>query len=448
MIKKSTLIVLVCAIVLGGGLYFYQQRQAKEESLPKETSKPVFSFQADDVTSFTLNHPAQPNQPAIRFEKHGGSWQIVQPVQTGADQSTAQGIVDQVAEARASQTEPGSADRRKVYGLDPPQTTVEIQLKNGAKHTLLLGDKDFTGDSVYAVADGSQNVSLLPILLSTSTGKSLDDLRDRSVLQIQSGDVTSFALKNPSGEITADLNKDQWRLTKPENALADKSAIDMLVSAVANAKMTTVESEKAENPGKYGLGTPAVSFAAMTSKGEKLTLIVGKKEGQEYYARDLSRPTIFRINDDLYKKLTERFGDLRDKKVMHFDAEDIGQIQIENTNGTVSVARKKDNPDEWSIQAPDNLKGKSAATWKFLDPISNLQADEVIDHPTASLAAQVAKPEIKATLTKKDGSTLVLRISKPSGDFVYAQSSGSPALYKLKKQTIDDLNFKPADLAL
>jgi Domain of unknown function (DUF4340) len=448
MIKKSTLIVLLCAVVLGGGVYFYQQRQAKDNGAPKETSKPAFSFQPEDVTSFTLSHPAEPNHPAIRFEKHGGSWQIVQPVQTGADQSTVQGIVDQVAEARVGQTEPGSPDRRKVYGLDPPQTTLELQLKNGARHTLLIGDKDFTGDSVYTIADNGQNVSLLPVLISTSTSKSLDDLRDRSVLNIESGDVTGLALKNPSGEITADLNKDQWKLTKPENALADKSAIDMLVSAVSNAKMTAVVSEKPENMGKYGLGSPSVSFTATTNKGAKSSLIVGKKEGEEYYARDLSRPIVFRINDDLYKKLTEKFSDLRDKRVMHFDAEDIGQVEIENANGTVTVARKKDNPDEWAIRAPDNLKGKSAGTWKFLDPISNLQADEVIDHPAANLTSEMAKPEITATLTKKDGSALTLRISKPSGDFVYAQASDSPALYKLKKQAIDDLNFKPADLAL
>lgn len=448
MIKKSTLIVLVCAVILVGGLYFYQQHQAKENITPKETLRPAFAFQPDDVTSLTLSHPAQKKEVTIQFEKKGGSWQIVQPVQTAADQSTVQGIVDQIAESRVEQTEPGSADRRKVYGLDPSQTTIEMQLKNGAKHTLLLGDKDFTGDSVYALADASQSVSLLPISLSTSTSKSLDDLRDRSVLNIPSSDVTSFAIKNPSGEFAADLNKDQWKFTKPEDAPADKSAIDMLVSAVTSGKMTTVVSEKPENPSKYGLTTPAIAFTVTTNKGAKSTLVVGKKEGQEYYARDLSRPMVFRINDDLYKKLTEKFGDLRDKKVMHFDAEDIGQVQIENKNGTISLARKKDSQDEWAIQSPDNLKGKSAASWKFLDPISNLQADEVIDHPPVSLESQVAKPEIKATLTKKNGATLTLKISKASGDFVYARSSDSSVLYKLKKGSVDDLNFKPADLAL
>jgi hypothetical protein len=448
MIKKSTLIVLVCAAFLVGGLYFYQRHEANENSAPKETSKPAFTFQPDDVTSFALSHPAQPKEPTTQFEKKNGSWEIVQPVQTAADQSTVQGILDQVAESRVEQTEPGSADRRKAYGLDPPQTAIELQLKNGAKHTLLLGDKDFTGDSVYALADASQSVSLLPISLSTSTGKSLDDLRDRSVLNVQSSDVTSFVLKNPSGELATDLNKDQWKFTKPEDAIADKNAIDMLISGVTNGKMTTVVSEKPENLGKYGLTNPSIEFTATTNKGAKTTLVVGKKEGQEYYARDLSRPVVFRINDDLYKKLTEKFGDLRDKKVMHFDAEDIGQVQIENKNGTISLARKKDNQDEWAIQSPDNLKGKSAASWKFLDPISNLRADEVIDHPPASLAAQLVKPEIKATLTKKNGGTLTLKISKASGDFAYAQSSDSPAVYKLKKQSVDDLNFKPADLAL
>jgi hypothetical protein len=33
------------------------------------------------------------------------------------------------------------------------------------------------------------------------------------------------------------------------------------------------------------------------------------------------------------------------------------------------------------------------------------------------------------------------------GDFVYARNSVTPTVYQLKKQILDTLNFKPADLA-
>lgn len=446
MIRKSTLFVLLCAVILGAVVYYFEGKRDREKSAAEDTSKPVFSMQASDVTSFTLSHPAQPSQPAIRFEKRGGVWQIVQPIETEADQSTAQGIVDLLAESRISETEPGTPDRLKAYGLDPPQVSVEFQLRNGAKHTLLVGDKDFAGTSVYTIVDGAQSVSLLPESLSTSTRKSLDDLRDRAVLHIDSEQVASFVLRNAGGELSASRDKDEWKFSKPNGALADKDAVDSLLSAVATAKMAGIASEKPENLPKYGLASPALTFSVLDNKSEKSALVVGRKDGDAYFARDASRPMIFRIRQDLYTKLAQRFTDLRDKKVLHLVADDIQRIQIRGSSGEIDLSRKPDNPDEWIIDAPAEQKGKSAASWKVLDPVTNLRAEEVIDRPAAALLAQLAKPALSLVLADKNGQQTTLRISKPAGDFAYAQASGNPALCKLKKQALDDLNFKPEDL--
>jgi len=62
--------------------------------------------------------------------------------------------------------------------------------------------------------------------------------------------------------------------------------------------------------------------------------------------------------------------------------------------------------------------------------------------------AQLAKPETTLILTKKDGKVLTLKISKPSGDFVYAQSSESGTAYKLKKEMVIGFNLKGTDLVL
>jgi hypothetical protein len=450
MVKKSTLFIVVCAAVLAGVVYYLERKNDNEAKSPKDASKPAYSVAASDIVSFTVAHPAQSGQPEIRFEKHNGIWQIVQPVETEADQPTAQGIVDQLAAARVSETEPGAADRRKVYGLDPPRLSVEFQLQNGAKHTLLIGDKDFSGDSVYTIVDGGQNVSLLPMTLSTSVDKPLDDLRDRDVLHIDSSQVASFILRNPGGEVAVAREKDEWKFSKPSAVLADKDAIDSLLSAVATAKTAAIVSEKPENLSKYGLVAPVVTFTAMDAKGQKSTLLVGKKENETYFARDASRPMIFRVSQDLYTKLAQRFTYLRDKQVVHFVADDIHRIQIQNAAGSIVLSRKKDNPDEWTIDEPEAQKpeqqGKSVATWKVLDPITNLRAEAVIDHPSAGLLAELAKPAVTVVLTSKSGQEITLRISKPSGDFAYAQASGSAALYKLKKQILDDLNLKPEDL--
>lgn len=443
-VKKSTLVILAIAIVLGGAVYYFD---LKASGTPKVTPpKRAYSIQASDVVALTLAHPNQPNEPAIHFAKRGQTWQIVHPVDTAADQSTVDGLVDQLAGSDVSETEPDTPDRLKAYGLDPPQASLDFQLANGSTHTLVIGNKSFGGDSVYAIIDGARQVSLLPELLGTSAAKNLDTLRDRSVLHFDSGVAASFVIKSPSGEIEAAKENQQWKLKKPANAFASQDAVDSLLQDVSGATLLSVASEKPDNLAHYGLANAAMSFTVIDGKGAQSTLLIGKKDGNAYFARDVSRPTVFRVSDDLYKKLSEKFADLRDKKLVHLDSSDIQAIEVRDSNGSFSISRKKDSPDDWIFDTPTDQKGKTASSWKVLDPLTSLTADEVIDHPVQNLLALEKSPEVTAVLTGKDGKMLTVKISKLSGDFAYAQASDSSSLYKIKKDSLDALNVKPADI--
>lgn len=443
-IKKTTLVLLAVAAILAAAVYYFDwKRSSAEKPAPP---KRAFSIQASDVASFTLAHPTQPSEPAIRLVKRGGLWQIVEPVETGADQATIDGLSDQIAGADISQTEPGTPDRLKAFGLDPPRASLEFRLANGAMHTLLIGNKTFTGDSVYAIIDSAQQVSLLPALLETNTTKGLDALRDRSVLHFDSAQAASFTLKNSAGEIVASRENDRWRIKKPSDVLASDDAVTSLLQSVRDATLVSVASEKADDLGPYGLLNPAISFVVTEGKGSQATLRVGKRDGDAYFAHDVSRPTIFRINAEVYKKLSEKFADLRDKRVVHINSSDIQSMEIRNANGSVSLSRQKDSPDDWVFDTPADQKGKAASSWKILDPLTGLTAEEVIDHPAPNLLALEANPAVTATLTGKDGKPLVIKISKVFGEFVYAQATDSPSLYKLKKGVLDTLNWKAADL--
>jgi hypothetical protein len=449
MIKKPTLLVLLCAVILGGVVYYLNKKSAATK-LPDDATKPAFSIDSSAVTSLTLTHRALPDQPPIQIVKQKGVWQIVQPTETAADSSSIQAILDGLATSRVAQTESGAPDRLKAYGLDPPQLSLDFQLQNGTKHSLLLGQSDFSGDSTYAIVDGSNTVSLLPKSLHASLDKSFDELRDHAVVHMAAADVASFDLKNSSGEIAvAKDGKDAaaWKFTKPADASADGDAINTLLGAIESAKAAGIASEKPDDLGKYGLASPSIIFTATNGKAEKSTLAIGKKEDNAYFARDLARPQIFKVDADLYKKLGQTYGDLRDKKVTHFDQQQIARIELQNANGTAILVHKEGAEDEWTFDSPADQKGKAATGWKVMSPVDALKADEVLDHPPANIGATLAKPAVQVILTDKSGKVLKVQISKESGDSVYASTSEGAAVYKLKKQALQDLNLKPVDLA-
>jgi Domain of unknown function (DUF4340) len=448
MIKKTTLFLLLGAVILGAAVYYFDWRRSQKESEkpPADATKLAFSIQPQDITSLAIKHPANPAELTLQFEKRDEVWRITQPLEARADQASLDGIIDGLSSARIAQTEPGAPDRLKVYGLDPPAVSLEFQLRSGAKHTVGLGKKDFSGISVYAIVDGAKDVALLPESLLISSAKSLQDLRDRGVLHIAGDKVVAFDLKNSSRQLSAKKEKDQWEFTKPAGSRGDAGNISTLLTSLGSAKWTKVASESPDNPAKYGLANPALTFTAVDDKGKSATLIAGKKEGDQYFARDTSAPMIFLINEDLYKKLAESYNDLRDKKLAHFDPAGINHVEIHNANGTIVCTRKSEF--EWTFEEPADHKGKPADISKLFTPLEQASAEQIFDQPAPDVRAILAKPEFETILTDKSGKKVTVQISKESNGLVYARTSESPAVYKLDKQILSDLNFKASDMAL
>jgi hypothetical protein len=111
--KKSTLIVLALAIIACVAFYFFDWKKGDKDAakpLP-DASKPAFTFKADAITSITITHPGDAGAPAITLTKQGSAWQITQPLSTLADDSTAGGLAEGLANARVEGTQPGTADR-------------------------------------------------------------------------------------------------------------------------------------------------------------------------------------------------------------------------------------------------------------------------------------------------------------------------------------------------
>jgi hypothetical protein len=262
--KKSTLIILLLAILAGAAAYYFDWKRGEKDAAKPATdsTKLAFTLQPDEIQSLTISYPADPKSQPVTFERRDGTWQITQPLQTGADASAIDGIIEGLVAARIEQTEPGAPDRLKVYGLDPADVELDFQLKNGAKHSVKLGKKDFTGSSVYAVLDQGKDVALVPESLLVSSDKPLQVLRDHSVLHIDTNDVRSFDLKNAAGEVVAAKEKSDWNLVKPAAGAADSDAINALLAAISTAKLVSIESETAGEPreirarqsGDYGYG--------------------------------------------------------------------------------------------------------------------------------------------------------------------------------------------------
>ena len=439
--KKSTLIILVLAVGLGVFVYYHDWKNGppKEESV--DETKPVFSaVSSPDVTSITITRGSQ----AMDFIKKNNVWLLTGPLATKADQASLEGIAVDLSDARVTRTLTAAPNELQSYGLASPAVDVQFQMKNGAKHNIELGAKDFSGSYIYATVDGSRQVSLISESLLTSTDKPLDQLRDRSVLTFDIGDVKALDLRNSSGEIQATKDSNNWKIEKPRISAGDSSTFTSLLSGLADEKWTGVASETPtpSDLGKYGLVSPPVRLNLSLANGKQETLAVGKKVDSDYYARDTSRPTVFKIREDAYKKLEQKFFDFRDKNIYHFDSSQISRLEIQNASTREDIVATQDKDGDWRFEQPAGMKGKDFNIAKVSIPLDEASAKEILDEPPKTVTSKLAKPAVEVTLTDKAGKATTLRFSSESSGFTYGRSSAGPGVYKFDKKTLDDLNFK------
>ncbi|MDE3136867.1 MAG: DUF4340 domain-containing protein [Acidobacteriota bacterium] len=442
--KKSTLVVVLLALALGGFVYWHEFKRTPPAQV-NTTNPVVFHFQPEDVTSITI---AQPDTPPVVVDREGSGWQVAQPVQTRANTDTITSLLNDVTLAHSSRTLRPTGNELADYGLATPAATLDFKLKDGKTHTLKIGSLDFSGNSAYAQADGSKDVILVPQSVREDGTKTLADLRDKSVLGISSDEVQSFHLKTPSLDLDARRsvkNPEAWNIQKPLPMIGDSTAISQLLDNVSNAKLAKVVNETGPDLARYGLTRPAVSLEVNLGPGGQRSLDLGSKTGDQYYARDTSRNMVFLVPASLEKQLDQTLFALRDKRLLRELPDSFTRIDYHA--GAFQFSCGVDKSGKWTMFAPAADKGKAVENWKVFDPLSSANALAILDSPSPALMAEVAHPVIEIDLTRKDGTKKIFRISKPVGKDVYVWVNDASGLYRIDKQTYDSLLFKtPADI--
>ncbi len=429
--KRSTLLILLAAVIAGAAVYFLEIKPGKPRDETPDETKPAFKFQREDITALSVTRAGQ----TISLENKDGKWLITQPINAVADDSALNSLIGDVVSARIEREFSASADELKSYGLTEPAVKLEIKLKNGEMHRVELGAKDVIGSSAYAKVDGGQNVAMVPSSLLTNTDKSLNDLRDRSVFGATQYELASLRINNENGSFELGKKDADWVIQAPVAADADSTAVSGLLSELASAKGE--EFLPGDDLAKYALDKPKITVSAKLTTGTDRVLLVSRKDDL-YYAKVSDRADVYKIASSVFDQLNTKLDSLRSKDILKLNRDELTKVWIRNPNTTIS-AEKKD--EKWIVDEPADKKGKDAFTFKLFDPLET-KATEVMDKPSAAAAAKLAKPAVEVRLTYKDGKTTVVKVSSADGDNVYVRVEGKSGVYKVGKSVLDSLSFK------
>ena len=131
---RTTLVLLVVALVLGGVVWL-SNREQSEQAAAEAAAKRLFpDLEASDIEWIALRTS---DEREARLARRDGVWRVVEPVDFPADVATADGLASALAtlESEAVIEEPQAL---AVYGLGDDARVVRFGA-NGEDHVLRLG---------------------------------------------------------------------------------------------------------------------------------------------------------------------------------------------------------------------------------------------------------------------------------------------------------------------
>ena len=307
---RGLIVAVVILAGLGGVLYWSQHRTPPADNAATSASATpvILKVNAANVTQLTVKQ--KQSDPVTLQKPDASNWQITQPKAYRADQETVAGMLSTLSGLNADRVVEDKASNLKQYGLDPPAAELDITGKVQGTRQLLLGDDTPTGGDVYAALAGDPRVFTVSSFNKTSLDKSLNDLRDKSLLTINPDNVSRLELIRKGQEIEFDRTKDGWQILKPSASPADATAVNDLVRSLTSARMDLTSAGDAAADFAHGT---AVGTAKLTGDTGEQTLEV-RKNKDDYYAKSSVTEGTYKVDSSIGPAFDKKLDDFQPKK--------------------------------------------------------------------------------------------------------------------------------------
>ena len=443
---KTNVAIGAVFVALLAFVYFYEIKGGEERRQEAEKSKQLFAFKDDDAQRLELLR-----DDALVLDKGTGGWNLSAPMTDGADQEAVERYLRNLRECEREKvvvdSAAVSAEEAAQYGLDAPRLKVRLQTADGAEQVVAFGSDSPTDRFTYAQLQGDNpEIFVVRAWRFDNLDKRAFDLRDRRVLAFAKDEVMQVQRWGTGGAAVLARAEPGWQMREPVAARADDDAVNGLLDKIDQAEIEAFVSEDPDTTvlASYGLGNRAsqveIALLVGEDRAEKRLAIGGADEQGRWYARDASRPQVFLVDSTLVQELTKSISDLRDKKPLRFEREQVQRIVL-TRRAAPAFAADKDTSGVWHLSEP---MGRDAKSWKLNSLLSDLEQLEVEDF-AEELPAE-ATPAFSIELLGEERALLTARFSAAVGTS-YLQQEADDAVYVVSGDDFAELDLDIDDVA-
>ena len=429
--NKGLLFAVALLAILGGAVYWSEQKKAEEEKHPavKADAPPkILTIPEDQIQGIRLEkRGAEP----VALSKASGKWALSEPKPLAADQEAAGGLVQNLSNLASDRLIEDKAGNLEPYGLATPSEQITVTRKNGKKDVVLLGDDAPTGSGVYAKLANDSRVFTLASYVKTGLDKGPKDLRDKRLLHFDTDKLTrvTIAAKGPAFEFGRN-GQNEWQVIQPSSMRADSQLVDELVRKLKEAKIdpnVTAEDTAAAQKAFAAAAKLATVTTADAAGAETLEIRKGKEK--TYYAKSSGVEGVYKVPAELGEAVEKEVGDFRNKKLFDFSFSDPSQVAVGS-----QVFQKAG--DKWT-SGGSNMD--PAGVQSLIDKLRDLTATGFAPKPAGETF-------VALSATSKEGKLVEHVTVLKQADAYFATREGEPAVYQLDAKAVEEIGKAAASV--
>ncbi|HZO39738.1 MAG TPA: DUF4340 domain-containing protein [Methylomirabilota bacterium] len=260
--------------------------------------KSVVAFDRDKVATIQIESA----KGAVTLAKDGDRWKISAPQALAADQVEAGAVLFKLRELKAQAFLTDDASGIPRY-LAKPTVRVNITEQGASTpRTVLLApspEKRGGAASAYAAVEGQGPVVLVDGRALDELGRSLDDLRDRTLLPgLEPRDIKRMRVRGGGQTVVVERSgESEWKLVEGGRGTAKSATVDNLLYALRALKWKTIAAPTGDEPARYGIDAPTLEVTLLKADGSEAgTLLVGKREGDQAWVKLKAAPAIYSVD--------------------------------------------------------------------------------------------------------------------------------------------------------
>lgn len=433
----------VAAVILGllGGAVWY----TRENPPPDEDAAPkLVDLEVESIRAMTLRRDTGEAIEVKRGEDD--EWEFSGGLSIAADDSAVGLMASSLASLNADRVVSEQVIDWGPYGLDSPAIKVAYQNEDGGGE-VQFGRETPTGSGVFARLRDDPRLFTVYSYNRSSFDKSVFDLRDKRLLQLDEDTVSRMTIDTARGRLGFEREDGDWRIVEPLETRADDFTVGDLSRAIRTAEMTEVLAEREPSPAHSFL-RPLATVTVTDGNGHHELVVAS--DGDSHYARSSSQEGVYEISSTLADSLDKELSDFRNKKLFDFGFANPARIEAWAGERAITIVRSE---DAWTLESDGGRELEGEKVQTLLDRLRNLTAT---DFPSDSAAEQarygLASAAIEAAITPEGEGAVAERVRLSSAETVavYAAREGEPSTYQVEQaaaqnieRAIDDILRAP-----